>query len=348
MRFFAALFVATTLLTAPAHAAGKGDVFSVYDVAVDVTATDASKARDLGFGQAQGLAFDRLVKRLTLPADLARVGAPPAAQQPLDQLVDGVDILQEGRSGVRYLARMAVNFNPAAIRKLLTDKGLKVYETRGAPMLVVPVFAAGSADQVAAWRLAWEQGGFGEELAPLTVAPPTVTGLPDWTQAQPAAAAAGAASALYATASASNGMLAVSLIEVSATGRRDRGQFTTPLPAASPDNNAALLKAVASAANDQIQAEWKQQLAAGAGQRTRVAATVTFATQAEWLQVKNALAQASQTLVSDIVIEAVARDGATLSFSYTGSAAQLAAELGRRGVAFATDANGATLRLGKS
>lgn len=347
MRLLAALFAAA-LLTAPAHAAGRGEVFSVYDVAVDVTATDASKARDLGFGQAQGLAFDRLVKRLTLPEDLTRIGAPPAAQAPLDQLVDGVDILQEGRSGVRYLARMAVNFNPAAVRKLLTDKGLRVYETRTAPTLIVPIFAGGAPEQAAAWRLAWEQGGFGEELAPLAVAPPTLAGAPDWAQAQPTAGAAGATSALYATATASNGMLAVSLTEVSAAGRRDQGQFTTPLAAAGPDADAALFKALANAANDRIQAEWKQRLAAGAGQRTHVAATVTFATQAEWLQIKNALAQASQTLVSDIVIEAVAKDGATLSFSYTGSSAQIAAELGRYGVAYVGGPNGASLRLGKS
>ncbi|MEJ0024195.1 MAG: hypothetical protein WDN76_12870 [Alphaproteobacteria bacterium] len=167
-------------------------------------------------------------------------------------------------------------------------------------------------------------------------------------QAQPSAAAVGAASALYATAVASNGTLAVSLVEVSAAGRRDYGQFTTPLPATSPDNNASLFKALAMPRMIALQAEWKQKLSAGVAQRTHVAVTASFTTQAEWLQVKNALAQASQTLVSDIVIEAVAKDGATLSFSYSGSSDQLAAELGRFGVIYAADANGATLRLGKS
>jgi hypothetical protein len=166
--------------------------------------------------------------------------------------------------------------------------------------------------------------------------------------AQPSAAAAGATSALYATAVASNGALAVSLVEVSAAGRRDHGQFSTPLPAVSADNNLALFRALANAANDRLQAEWKQKLAAGAAQRSRVAVTASFATQAEWLQVKNALAQASQTLVSDIVIEAVAKDGATLSFSFSGNSDQLAAELGRHGVIYAAGPGGATLRLGKS
>jgi secreted protein with Ig-like and vWFA domain len=96
-----------------------------------------------------------------------------------------------------------------------------------------------------------------------------------------------------------------------------------------------------------VQNEWKQKLVSGAGQRARVAATVAFTTQAEWLQVKSALAQASQTLVSDIQIEALAKDGAVLSFSHTGSDAQLAAELNRYGVQYAASANGATLRAGR-
>lgn len=347
MRLLAALFATFALLTAPAHAAGRGNIFSVFDVAVDVTAADASQARDLGFRQAQSAAYDRLVKRLAAPEDLARLGPPAADQLVLDQLVDGVDILNEGRSGVRYLARMAVNFNPAAMRKLLSDKGLRVHETRTNATLVVPTLVGGTPEQATAWRLAWEQGGFGEELAPLTVAA-GLTGPPDWASAQNAAAAAGATSALYAGATASGGVLAVSLVDVSASGRRDLGQFSTPLPAASPDNHASLFRALANAANERIQAEWKQKLGAGAGQRTRVAATVTFTTQAEWLQVKTALAQAAQTLVSDIVIEAVAKDGASLSFSHTGSREQLAAELGRRGVSLTTAPDGTGVRLAKS
>jgi Uncharacterized protein conserved in bacteria (DUF2066) len=348
MRLFASLFVAASLLTAPAFAAGRGDVFSVSDVAVDVTSADSSRARDLGFTQAQAAAFDRLVRRLTLPADLQRVGAPGAAGTPLDQYVDGVDIQQEGRSGTRYLARMVVSFNAPAIRKLLTDKGLTVYETRTAPVLVAPVLAGGTPEQAAAWRAAWEQGGFAEELAPLAVAPATLIGAPDWAQAQPAAAAAGASTALYVVARVEGATLAVALTEVAAgAAPRDLGQFTTAWQTSSADNGAVLFKALANAANDRVQNEWKQKLAAGAGQRARVAATVAFTTQAEWLQVKSALAQASQTLVSDIQIEALAKDGAVLSFSHTGSDAQLAAELNRYGVQYAAGAGGATLRAGR-
>jgi hypothetical protein len=135
----------------------------------------------------------------------------------------------------------------------------------------------------------------------------------------------------------------VKLTEVSAGPGRDRGEFSTPWSLGA-DNGLTLLRAVASAANDRVQAEWKSKLAAGAGQRARIAAMATFRNQAEWLQVKKGLAQATQTLVSDIQIEAVATDGATLSFSHLGTDAELAAELGRYGVAYESRSGGALLR----
>lgn len=340
----AALIMPLSLaFAAPALAAGPGDVYFVTGVAVDVTAQDSSRARDTGFQQAQELAFQRLAQRLTLPDELARIGAPKPSTNQLDQIVDGVDIQQEQRSGVRYLARLGVNFNRAGAAKLLRDKGLNVLETRTAPVLVVPVFTAGTPEQALAWRNAWLGGGFGEELVPVGIAPDTLTGQPDWAQAQAAAAPAGAASAIYAVARIEAGALKVRLTEVAAGGGRDRGELSTPLTS-SADGGASLFPAMAAAANDRIQTEWKLRLAAGAGQRARVAATAVFTTQSQWLTIKRALAQATQTLVADIQIEAVAADGAVLSFSHLGAPAQLAAELGRYGVAFEARGQTATLR----
>jgi hypothetical protein len=339
-----ALFCFTFIaVSSPAQAAGRGEVYSVSDVLVDITAQDSSKAREMGFAQAQQLAFDRLAKRVTLPEDLARIGAPQPTPLQLDQMVDGVDIQQESRSGVRYIARMAVNFDPNAVRTMLRNKGLNVLDTRTAPILVVPLFEGGAPEQLTAWRQAWQQGGFDGELAPVSVAPETVVGPPSWTQTQAAASAAGAATALFVTARIDGATLRVRMTEVSAGPGRDRGEFSTPWSVGA-DNGLTLLRAVAGAANERVQAEWKGKLAAGAGQRARIAATAAFKSQGEWLQVKKGLAQATQTLVSDIQIEAVAADGATLSFSHLGTDAELAAELGRYGVVYEAKGGGALLR----
>ncbi|MGE3302476.1 MAG: hypothetical protein AB7M12_05125 [Hyphomonadaceae bacterium] len=340
---FAVCAALAALAAAPAaFAAGRGDVYSVSDVSVDVTAQDSSRAREVGFAAAQTQAFARLVKRLTLPEELARIGAPPVTTQQLDAVVDGVDIQQEGRSGVRYLARLAVNFDPVGVRKLLRDRGLTVVETRSAAILAVPT-AEAPADLAAAWQQAWAQGGFAEELAPLMVAATPVSGAPDWAAVQGQAAAAGAASALYAALRVTPAEWAVEMTEVAANGARtERGRLSAPPPPAA--NAAATLAAFAQAVNDRVQNDWKLRLAAGAGQRARVAAVAAFGGLADWVRVKQALAQASATLVSDIQIEAVSKEGATLTFSHLGTDEQLAAELGRYGVSVEKTAQGMVLR----
>ncbi len=70
-----------------------------------------------------------------------------------------------------------------------------------------------------------------------------------------------------------------------------------------------------------------------------------YSSQAQWEQIKNALEGAAQTLISEIRIEAVGRDGALVSFSFVGDRAQLASELQRRGVSLADTAQGPTLRV---
>jgi hypothetical protein len=86
-------------------------------------------------------------------------------------------------------------------------------------------------------------------------------------------------------------------------------------------------------------------LAAGGGQRARLSASALYADQGQWERIKDALEGAARTLISEIRIEAVGRDGALVSFSFVGDREQLAAELARHGVALADTAQGPTLRV---
>ncbi len=63
------------------------------------------------------------------------------------------------------------------------------------------------------------------------------------------------------------------------------------------------------------------------------------------MQIKNALEGAAQTLISEIRIEAVGREGALVSFSFVGDRAQLEAELLRRGVSLQDSPQGPVLRV---
>jgi hypothetical protein len=330
-------------LLAPASAAGRNDIFSVAGVRADASAANAQLARAAAVASAQRAAFERLVRRVTTDADIARLGLPKPDDMTVDRMVSGIDIASERRSGTRYIADLAVNFDSLAVRDFLRRSGFALVETRSAPVLIVAQMPNAAPGLSEGWRQAFEQGGFSQELVPIAVAPAGVQGAPDWGQAQGAAGAAGATTAIYATARAADNLLIADLVEIGPNGApMSRGQVSVPV-AAGEQTFGPSFQRLASAVANRLQSDWKQSLSAGAGQRTRITVVARYATPAQWAQIKRALSAAATTIVSDIRIDGVAKEGAVVSFSYVGAPDQLAAEFGRSGVDAVAD--GATMIL---
>ncbi|MDX2236327.1 MAG: DUF2066 domain-containing protein [Hyphomonadaceae bacterium] len=340
----AAALAFCALFPSAASAQTRDGVFTVSGVRVDSTAANAAQAQADAFASAYRQAFDRLARRITLGDDLQRLGAPRPDQAVLERMAISVDIEEERRSSTRYIGRLAVRFNDGAVRAYLQQLGFSVIEARSPPTLVAPVASAALGEEgIAAWRAAWDQGGFGQELAPLVVAPITLSGAPDWRAAQPYAQIAAAASALYATLQVSGGVATATLVEVGPGGPpRDRGAVTARIGAGGLPEAA---QALAAQANERIQAEWKTRAASRSGQRGRVSASALYANQAQWERIKAGLEAAAATTISEIRIEAVAREGALVSFSFVGDREQLAAELRRQGVIMEEGQIGPTLRV---
>lgn len=344
---FAAFVLAALCAFAPGAASaqngnpGRDNVYAVAGVYVDQTAANSSAAQQAGFANAQRIGFERLVRRLTLPDELARTPLTTPDAATLDRLTLSTDVEDERRSATRYIGHLTVRFDPAGVRALLRAQNLTVVDTRTAPMLVVPVSGAGTDEATAAlWREVWAGGGFQEELAPLVTAPATLAGEPDWTVAAPYAQSAAAASALYATLRAQGPTITVSLVEVGPNGvRRERGQGTAHATGTDAASMRAAMAALADQASQRIQAEWKARIGAGGAQRARISASAMYGSEAEWERIKSGLEGAAQTLISEIRIEAVGRDGALVSFSFVGDRTQLVAELARRGVTLADAPN---------
>jgi hypothetical protein len=344
---FAGLIIATfcALALEPASAqATRDSVYTVSGVRVDATAASSAEAQTQAFAGGQRLAFDRLVRRITLRDDVQRLGAPRPDQAAIERLVSSVDVEDERRSGTRYVGRLSVRFQPSAAQALLRGMGFAIVDVRGPPVLVVPLWTSVTVEAAEAWRDAWEHGGYGAELIPLAIASRSLIGAPDWVQAQPFAQSAGAASALYLDLRVSGSTATASLIEVAPnTVPRDRGQVQARI-APGPDGLAAAMQSLADQASERLQSEWKVRLATSSGQRERVSASALFANQAEWQQIKSGLERAASALISEIRIEAVARQGALVSFSFVGSREQLAAELRRFGVSLEETGQGPVLR----
>jgi hypothetical protein len=346
----AALFLAALCAFAPspASAQGRDNVYAVAGVLVDETAANAAAAQQAGFTAAQRTGFDRLVRRLTIPTELATRGVPQVEQSTLERLVLSVDVEEERRSATRYIGRLTVRYDPTGMRTLLRQFGLSVVDTRTAPVMVAPLVVSGTAEETGAlWREVWATGGFGDELVPLAVAPAQLQGAPGWDVAGPYAQSAAAASALYATLRVQGSTATASLIEVDANARRERGEVSAQITGSDASALRAALASLADQASTRIQNEWKGRIATGGGQRARVSASALYSDQRQWEAIKDALEGAAQTLISEIRIEAVGRDGALVSFSFVGDRNQLAAELSRRGVSLQDTPQGPTLRVAR-
>lgn len=333
----------------PASGQGRDNVYVVSGVSVDETAANAAEAQAAGFAAAQRGAFERLVRRVTNPAELsARGGVPALEPAAVERLVLSVDVEEQRRSATRYIGRLTVRFNSDAVRSLLQSQNLTVLETRTAPVLIVPTVADGTEPEtLALWREVWAQGGFGDELVPLAVAPDALQGAPSWQAAGPYAQAAAAASAVYAMLRLSGGGATASLVEVDASGSRSRGQVTAPINGGDATALRAALNSLAYQTSTPIQDGWKARIPTGGGERGRISASALYSDQAQWERIKDALEGAAATLISQIRIEAVGRQGALVSFSFVGDRNQLAAELTRRGVQLEDTAQGPVLRVAR-
>jgi hypothetical protein len=334
------------LMPGLASAQARDNVYVVAGVHVDETAANAAAAQQAGFAAAQRLGFDRLVRRLTVPEEIAAHTAPIADAAVVERLVLSVDVEEERRSSTRYIGRLAVRFDPSGVRTLLRGQNLTVVDTRTAPVLVAPLAMADTPPEtLTLWRQVWAQGGFQDELVPLAVAPEALQGAPAWSVAAPFAQAAAAASALYATLRVQGATLTATLVEVAADARRERGEVAARVSGADASALRAALSSLAEQASMRIQAEWKGRIATGGGQRARVSASALYGDQRQWEAIKQALEGAAQTLISEIRIEAVGREGALVSFSFVGDRVQLSAELARRGVTLEDSVQGPVLRV---
>lgn len=349
MAAFAAFFLAALCAFAPGAASAQGaNVYAVSGVYVDETAENAAAAQAAAFAAAQRTGYERLVRRLAAPDDLAARGGaiPQLDAAAIERLVLSVDVEDQRRSATRYIGRLTVRFDPGSVRALLQQNNIRVLDTRTATILVAPLAVGDTAPETAVlWREVWAQGGFGDELVPLTVAPEALQGAPAWDAAAPFAQAAGAASTLYATLRVQGATATASLVEVSASGPRDRGEVAARVNGTDTAALRAALASLAEQASTRLQNDWKARLAGGGGQRARVSASALYQNQQQWQQIKQGLEGAAQTLISEIRIEAVGRDGALVSFSFVGDRNQLVTELRRHGISLQDTSQGPVLRV---
>lgn len=164
----AALLLGLMNIFAASAAEPHFDVFAV-SVPVDATASNATAARDEARADGEQRAFRALVDRLTLSS--ARNRLPRIGNTQLTDLVQGFEVANERRSGVRYLADYTFRFRPDAVRQLLRQAGIAFAETPSKPLVVLAVLRDGDRamlwDDPNPWRDAWSHTKVPVGLVPL-------------------------------------------------------------------------------------------------------------------------------------------------------------------------------------
>jgi hypothetical protein len=172
-RFILLLVLIAGLWVCPVLAEDAGlpsaSVYNIGDVAVDVTADSAAKARDQAIFEAQRTAFSQLLERLGADSSLG----DKLSDDDLATLVQNFEVTQSRSSSVRYLGSFAVQFRPIAVRSFLAKKNVKFSDVQGKPVLILPVTKNGDSlilwEEPTRWQKAWSKAARDGGIVPVIV-----------------------------------------------------------------------------------------------------------------------------------------------------------------------------------
>lgn len=157
------------LVLQPGRSAAEGDVFTVFNIAVDATADDAASAREAAMAQGHEAAFQVLLARLVPAEELPSL--EPLEVEKIVELVQDFSVADERTSPVRYLAELTFRFNPEAVRNHLRAGNVSFAEARADPLLLLPIYGAAGSERLwrdpNPWRRAWTRRNLTGELVPI-------------------------------------------------------------------------------------------------------------------------------------------------------------------------------------
>ena len=349
------------LMPAMARAQGQVDtrqIYTVERVAVDVTATSATQARDQAMARGQSQAFDRLVRRIVPKASHGSV--PPPSADRVQELVQGIEVAGEKTSNVRYIATLTVVFNRSAVRSYLTAVGVPFAETPSRPVLIVPVLSRDAVNLLwednNPWRDAWQNLPRQEGLVPLIVPYGDLTDIrdlnteqalrPDIERLQALARRYGARDSVVARArlavnvQTNQPMLEITMVRYGSIGG---GQtLVESLTGGSAAELTALLDTGVSRVVDEVQDAWKQENMVRPGVVSRVSVVVPIESFERWLSIRKRVDAVSILTKRELI--RLSRREAHMDLLVNGDAEQLRIALSQRDLELIEGAPGLVLK----
>ena len=146
LKKFLFVFIFLFLAAGPVFA----DMYVVHNMHVDVTAENATEAREQGLNDAQEKAFYKMLERLTLFEDMESL--PALTNEDILNLVQDFSVSNEKTSSVRYIADVDVQFNPEAIQNFFQEYQVPYVTSVAEKSVVLPVYKASEKDKPLLWK----------------------------------------------------------------------------------------------------------------------------------------------------------------------------------------------------
>ncbi len=316
-------------------------VYTVSAIAVDTTAETAAKARDAAISQGQFAALQKLFQRLVVQEDLSKL--PLLGPQQTADYVQDFSVSNERSAPGRYLADFTFRFKPSAVRNLFQQYGVRFAEVRSKPILVLPVYGAGSAallwEEPNPWRAAWAGQKLEEGLLPFIV---PLGELSDVTAISGRQALAGDVERLAAVAgryqtsevlvahavvsgdvAQDTASLAVKTGRLGGAGLAWSGTVTYQQQPG--ENLDGLLARAVQISTGGLSAQWKRRNLLNFGTRRSMIVSVPITNLGAWLETRRRLEGVPSILASEVVF--LKRDRGELSLTFIGDEGQLALAL---------------------
>ncbi len=344
--FRAAVFTAALGLALGARPAAVGgqsaEVFEVLGVAVDVTADNAARAREQALAEGTGLAFRRLLERMTMRAHYGQL--PKPGRDEIVTYVNDFSVAEEKTSAVRYLARLDFRFKAAEVRALLIDYGLPFAETPSKPVLVLPVYQVAGAlflwDEPNPWREAWTRRPRTDGLVPVALPLGDLSDIAAIGAEQAVKGDVQRLSAISVRYNTGDTMVAHAILRMGAGGRPNLEVSTSRQGASLNEQSVVqtfsgefgesledLLTRAAIELTQSMEDNWKQSNLLRFGQSAVVAVTVPIGGLEDWLAVRRRLKGVAVLRNTELVL--LSRDEVRINLNYFGALEQLALALGQ-------------------
>lgn len=334
LAFLASLALAATAVRA--QSISPIDVFTVRNVAVDVTARTAAAARERALKDGQTRALLRLLERLVSRSALDRL--PTIDQATANFLVRDFEVANEKTSSVRYLATLTYRFKRSEVRALLRREDIPFAETVSKPVLIVPVLRR---DQRATlwqdpnpWRDAWADLQEREGLVPMIVPLGDLNDMADLTVGQAMGGDSarlsaiadrhGAADSMVAVADYGVGLgtnlpaLHVTIIRIGVTAQ---APLLLTVTAETAEDASGLFRDAALAAAESIEDGWREANLLRFEERRRLLVSVPLRSLADWVSVRRRLGRVA--VVAGWSLNSLTRRAAEVELSLIGDESQL-------------------------